>query len=307
MEKGTKKSILPFRIFYNSLTGMEDFRPFDSDKESWLNWKADFAIYAEAQRVTQQHILKDLLLLKGGVKLQAIYVSLPKPSSSSETAYDDCLELLDGHFASTNKLLERYKLWSIIQHVDEKFITFVDRILAQVSLCGFSKEFSAMVVSQQLIFGLRSGSTRKKLLEKERPMVEIMQICIEDEKRKKSASREVSTGSRVEKHSFPGIKARVHERLQPIRSTSQFSYKVRCSPQLIIRALVKLQNAEPQIDVQNPSFSESFCSKVFNLCGIRMEPAKQKSILRSHYGDSRFQFYLDLALKNKNFSLPSKW
>lgn len=126
------------------------------------------------------------MLHMGGPRLQKTYFLLPGAIEDTEPEhkqpYLKCINLLDEFYAPRlNTQHEAYVLRLIEQGPDEKFDEFVQRIRAQVEKCAFQNETEELMTILQILSGVKSNETRRKILEKERTLEEVLTIGRHDE------------------------------------------------------------------------------------------------------------------------------
>lgn len=166
---------------------LAQFKPgMESSRSDWISWKRAFEIYARATGVDSQQRKKDLLLHMGGSSLQRTYFLLPGATEEAQPEYEQpylkCIELLDAFYApKLNRQHESYKLRSIEQGQEEKFDNFIQRIRAQIEKCEFQQETADLMTVLQILSGVKSNETRKKILETERSVEEAIAIGRHDE------------------------------------------------------------------------------------------------------------------------------
>lgn len=166
---------------------MGSFQPGpDSSRADWKSWKRSFEIYARAKGITSEQRLKDLLLHKGGHKLQSAYFVLPGAVSEAvadtEKPYTNCIKLLDALYAPRlNRQHEAYNFFRLRQNADERFDSFLHRLRAQAERCEAGTRTLDWMMVIQIITGIVANDTRKKLLEEERSLDEAIKICKNEE------------------------------------------------------------------------------------------------------------------------------
>ncbi|XP_055633240.1 uncharacterized protein K02A2.6-like [Toxorhynchites rutilus septentrionalis] len=179
---------------------MDSFRsvkPFDAKVDQsqlaseWRKWKRSLEYYLEASNITGQREKRNQLLHLGGVDLQDIFHNLPGVNDVPHVTidppyYDVAVEKLDDHFQPTRRrTYERHIFRQITQQHGERFNDFVMRLRTQANRCEFDQEHSSVLESMiidQIAEKCLSSALRKKILEKDRSLSEVVAIgkTIED-------------------------------------------------------------------------------------------------------------------------------
>ncbi|XP_062557310.1 uncharacterized protein LOC134222183 [Armigeres subalbatus] len=129
--------------------------------------------FLKANGVVEDVEKYDLLLVLGGIELQAYYdkvfkweVQTPAGDGSDELVpikYDSAILSLDKYFApQTKKRFERHLLRAMKQEEQEPFEEYVFRLQDQANRCAFA-DVDDMIVDQ-IIEGCKSSDLRKRLL-----------------------------------------------------------------------------------------------------------------------------------------------
>lgn len=170
-------------------------KPFDAKGENlaveWRKWKRSLEYYLEASNVVGQRERKNLLLHLGGPELQDIFDSLPGVHEVPHVAvdppfYDVAIEKLDAHFQPIQRrTYERHIFRQITQQNGERFNDFVMKLRVQASRCDFDQDGGSVrdsMIIDQIAEKCLSSALRKKILEKDRPLSEVVAIgkTIED-------------------------------------------------------------------------------------------------------------------------------
>lgn len=179
---------------------METFRPvkqFDAKVDQsqlaseWRKWKRSLEYYLAASGITGQREKRNQLLHLGGPDLQDIFDNLPGVHDVPHVApdppfYDVAVQQLDSHFQPCRRrTYERHVFRQISQLPGERFGDFVMKLRVQASRCDFDQEGSAVMESMiidQIAEKCTSSALRKKILEKDRALEEVVAIgkTIED-------------------------------------------------------------------------------------------------------------------------------
>lgn len=123
---------------------------------------------------------------KGGENLQTTYFLLPGATETSEagnkTPYTDCVKLLSDYFTpKLNSQHETVNFLKIRQKEDQNFESFLTSLRQQAEKCNLTAEQAKWILPIQIIAGIASNETRKKLLEEERTLDATITICRADE------------------------------------------------------------------------------------------------------------------------------
>lgn len=179
---------------------MESFRPvkqFDTKVDQsqlateWRKWKRSLEYYLAASGITGQREKRNQLLHLGGPDLQDIFDNLPGVHDIPHVTpdppfYDVAVQQLDSHFQPCRRrTYERHVFRQISQQPGERFGDFVMKLRVQASRCDFDQEGSSVMESMiidQIAEKCLSSALRKKILEKDRPLDEVVAIgkTIED-------------------------------------------------------------------------------------------------------------------------------
>ncbi|XP_062540777.1 uncharacterized protein LOC134208847 [Armigeres subalbatus] len=179
---------------------METFRPvkpFDTKVDQsqlateWRKWKRSLEYYLAASGNTGQCEKRNQLLHLGGPDLQDIFDNLPGVHDVPHVTpdppfYDVAIQQLDSHFQPCRRrTYERHVFRQISQLHGERFGDFVMRLRVQASRCDFDQEGGSVMESMiidQIAEKCLSSALRKKILEKDRTLEEVVAIgkTIED-------------------------------------------------------------------------------------------------------------------------------
>lgn len=179
------------------MDSLRPVKPFDAKIDQsqlaseWRKWKRSLEYYLEASNITGQREKRNQLLHLGGVDLQDIFDNLPGVNEVPHVAidppfYDVAVEKLDAHFQPTRRrTYERHIFRQITQQLGERFNDFVMRLRMQANRCEFDQEGNAVLESMiidQIAEKCLSAALRKKILEKDRSLSEVVAIgkTIED-------------------------------------------------------------------------------------------------------------------------------
>ncbi|XP_058827300.1 uncharacterized protein LOC131687244 [Topomyia yanbarensis] len=179
------------------MDSLRPVKPFDAKVDQsqlaseWRKWKRCLEYYLEASNITGQREKRNQLLHLGGVDLQDIFDNLPGVNDIPHVTldppfYDVAVEKLDAHFQPTRRrTYERHIFRQISQQQGERFNDFVMRLRIQANRCEFDQEGNSVLESMiidQIAEKCVSSALRKKILEKDRSLSEVVAIgkTIED-------------------------------------------------------------------------------------------------------------------------------
>ncbi|XP_055633273.1 uncharacterized protein LOC129773656 [Toxorhynchites rutilus septentrionalis] len=172
---------------------MDSFRPikqFDTKVDQsqlateWRKWKRSLEYYLAASGITGQREKRDQLLHLG-VVLQDIFDNLPGVHDVPHVTpdppfYDVAVQHLDSHFQPCQRrTYERHVFRQISQQPGERFGDFVMKLRVQAGRCDFDQEGSSVMESMiidQIAEKCLSSALRKKILEKDRSLSEVVAI-----------------------------------------------------------------------------------------------------------------------------------
>lgn len=197
---------------------MEGFRPvkqFDAKVDQsqlaseWRKWKRSLEYYLTASGITSQRDMRNQLLHLGGPDLQDIFDSLPGVHEIPHVTpdppfYDIAIQKLDSHFQPCRRrTYERHVFRQIAQLPGERFGDFVMKLRMQAGRCDFDLAGSSVMetmIIDQIAEKCLSSTLRKKILEKDRSLEEVVAIgkTIEDvEAQCKELTNKTETGEKL--------------------------------------------------------------------------------------------------------------
>lgn len=154
-----------------------------AEREKWLR---SFELYLAAEEISNAEKKKIKLLHLGGSQLQEVAYNIPNAvvSSNSETNDDVfavLVQKLSEYFSpKQNSTFERHVFRSLKPGVNENFNVFLLRLRQQASKCSFGnslEEATSINIKDKLIDDWAPIELKKKILEKERSLEEIMELC----------------------------------------------------------------------------------------------------------------------------------
>ncbi|XP_055607097.1 uncharacterized protein K02A2.6-like [Uranotaenia lowii] len=154
--------------------------------KEWREWKDSLEFYFDSYQITDQKIKRSKMLHFGGPQLQRVYKSLEGTEDFplvmlEKPWYDTAIERLDAYFKPRRQdVLERHKLRSMKQGINESFAHYVLRLRQQLVDCGFekySKEvrnvLEEIMLIDVIVEGCNLPELRRKILEKDQSLSEI--------------------------------------------------------------------------------------------------------------------------------------
>lgn len=178
----------------NCLKQMDSFRPirpFDMKIDQsqlateWRKWKRSLEYFLAASGITGQREMRNQLLHLGGPDLQDIFDNLPGVHDIPHVTpdppfYDVAISTLEAHFQPCRRrTYERHVFRQIAQLPGERFGDFVMKLRVQAKRCDFDLKGTSVTESMiidQIAEKCSSSALRKKVLEKDRPLEEVVAI-----------------------------------------------------------------------------------------------------------------------------------
>ncbi|XP_055635391.1 uncharacterized protein K02A2.6-like [Toxorhynchites rutilus septentrionalis] len=238
---------------------------------SWLwsgkKWKRGFEYYLEANKIVGQREKRSQLLFLGGADVQEIFESLPGIHDVPHVAvdppfYDVAIQKLDAHFQSIKRrTYERHVFRQIAQQIGERFSDFVMKLRMQANRCDFDQDGGSIrdsMIIDQIAEKCLSAALRKKILEKDRSLSEVVAIgkTIED------VELQCKELSSVNKHELEVVNKINTEYYNPWRQTP---YRGQPGSSLLPRSDLRQQNFRVQRLPYRPN--NRFCSSQIPIQG----------------------------------------
>lgn len=162
-----------------------------SIRGEWEKWLRSLELYLAAEEISEKEISekkkkRDKLLHLGGAQLQEVAFNLPGAIESKDPTQDKdifkiLVDKLTEYFSpKRNSVFERHVFRSLKPHEGEMFNKFILRIRHQATKCTFGKdtqEATDINMIDKIIDHWAPQDLRKKLLEKERTLDEVIEIC----------------------------------------------------------------------------------------------------------------------------------
>ena len=121
------------------------------------------------------------LLTLVGPETYLLLKSLVSPQRPVDLSFDEITARLKSHLTPRRLIVaERFKFHQRTQKDGEAIATFVAELRRLASTCNFG-EFLSEALRDQLVCGIRSSSTQRKLLSEERSFEQAMQMALADE------------------------------------------------------------------------------------------------------------------------------
>ncbi|XP_054732030.1 uncharacterized protein K02A2.6-like [Anastrepha obliqua] len=156
----------------------------------WEKWLRAFEIYLESEDIVSVRQKKNKLLHLAGTQVQSVAYSLPGAIEAyNETAKNDVYQVLvdklNAHFSpKQNSIFETHLFRTICRTEGETFAKFVLKLRQQINKCSFGTtkhEIEEICLKDKIIDAWASKELKKKLLEKERTLDEVIAACQVDE------------------------------------------------------------------------------------------------------------------------------
>lgn len=196
-----------FYCFRKSYEMAENLKPFICAsnetpliRTEWEKWLRSFQIYVDSEEITSCLKKRNKLLHIGGPQLQEVAYSIPGAietfdEKNQKDVFQILVDKLNEHFTpKRNSVFERHVFRNINVIVGENFNQFVLRLRQQMSKCLFGTtklEIENICLIDKIIDEWAPLCLKRKLLEKEYGLDEIIQLCQVDEQiRKQSQSME---------------------------------------------------------------------------------------------------------------------
>lgn len=165
-------------------------------RSEWEKWLRAFQIYAESEDITNFKQKRTKLLYLGGTQLQSVAFSLPDALAEfNQDEPNDVFQILVDKLTTysspkQNSSFERHLFRNLIPSEDESFAKFVLRLRQQIQKCAFGStktEIDEICLKDKIIDSWATVDLKRKLLEKEQWLDEIIEACQVDEEIKKQS------------------------------------------------------------------------------------------------------------------------
>lgn len=169
-------------------TGIKPFLCDEIDKAiigtEWEKWLRALKLYLLDQEINDAEKRRNKLLHLGGTQLQEVAYNIPGAVAKSQDGNDvfDILKskLSDYFSPKQNSTFERHKFRKIKPCDGENFNKFLLKIRHQAKRCDFGKtqkEANDINLKDNIIDNWASADLKKKILEKERTLDEVIGLC----------------------------------------------------------------------------------------------------------------------------------
>ncbi|XP_053953714.1 uncharacterized protein LOC128860298 [Anastrepha ludens] len=170
---------------------MSEIRPFLCDnidralvRSEWEKWHRSFSLYLQAEDINDEIKKKNKLLHLGGPQLQEVAFNIPGAlveSDGKTNVFKVLVDKLDEYFSpKRNSTFERHLFRNLSPSEGENFNKYLLRLRNQVSKCDFGKTASEIIeicVKDKIIDSWAPVDLKRKLLEKEQSLNEIIESC----------------------------------------------------------------------------------------------------------------------------------
>ena len=150
-------------------------------RNEWQKWLRSLKLYLDAEDITDAKKKKSKLMHLGGVQLQEVIYSLPGAIVEEGDVFDVLVKKLDEYFSpKRNSTFERHLFRSIKPENGEDFKKFILRVRQQASKCQFGENKQDVIninIKDKIIDKWASLDLRKRLLEKEYALDEVLEMC----------------------------------------------------------------------------------------------------------------------------------
>lgn len=168
-----------YRIDYGGLSAFRATHSSD-DEEGWKRWKNAFTLFLKVNGISDPIKQKDQLLHQGGPDLQSIFMNLPEdetPISAENTVYLSAVKQLDDYFMPQKCLAYERLVFRSISQGSDTFDQFLLKLRTQALKCGLRGECYEIYMIDQVIEKCASTELRRKLLDKERTLEQIIRTA----------------------------------------------------------------------------------------------------------------------------------
>lgn len=155
-------------------------------RAEWEKWLRALKLYLSSENVSNPERKRDKLLHLGGQELQEVAFNIPGAieeydSTKENDVFAVLVAKLTEHFSpKQNSTFERHMFRNIKSESGESFNTFLIRVRQQANKCSFgntAQESAEINLKDKIIDTWASLELKKKLLEKERSLNDIIELC----------------------------------------------------------------------------------------------------------------------------------
>ncbi|XP_068149431.1 uncharacterized protein [Drosophila tropicalis] len=168
---------------------MAEIKPFLWRNE-WEKWLRSFNIYVDTEEISSVIKKRNKLLHLGGPQLQEVAYSLPGAlvayhATKENDVFTPLVDKLNEYFSpQRNAVFERHMFRSMVPRQGESFAEFLLRLRQQASKCSFGAtktEIEEICIADKIIDAWAKTALKKKLLETELKLEEIINTCTVEE------------------------------------------------------------------------------------------------------------------------------
>lgn len=177
----------------------------------WKEWKCALECFFDSYQITDEKMRRAKMLHLGGPQLQKVFRSLEGTEDFpivllEKPWYSRAVECLDAFFKPRRQeVLERHKLRTMKQGINERFSAYILRLRQQLADCGLDKypnevrtAIEEMMLTDVIVEGCSSHELRRRILEKDQSLADIEALGVSLES-VRSQEKEISAGtSRLE-------------------------------------------------------------------------------------------------------------
>ncbi|XP_017467736.1 PREDICTED: uncharacterized protein LOC108360087 [Rhagoletis zephyria] len=153
-------------------------------RSEWEKWFRSFSLYLQAEDISDAVKMKNKLLHLGGPQLQEVAFNIPGAlveQSEGVKPFDVLVAKLNEYFSpKRNSTFERHLFRNLSPIEGENFNKYLLRLRHQVSKCEFgntTEEINEICIKDKIIDSWAPVELKKKLLEKEQSLSEIVDTC----------------------------------------------------------------------------------------------------------------------------------
>lgn len=155
-------------------------------RKEWEKWIRAFEIYTEAEGITNLLKKRSKLLFLGGAQLQDVAFTIPGAMVEFDAdlrndVYTPLVQKLTAHFSpKQNSTFERHIFRSTKPGEGESFDKFLLKVRQSATRCNFgttAHEATEINIKDKIIDAWASKDLKKKLLEKERSLKDVIELC----------------------------------------------------------------------------------------------------------------------------------
>lgn len=172
---------------------MSDIKPFLCDvidkallRLEWEKWFRSFKLYLASEEIVSSVKKKNKLLHLGGPQLQEVIYNIPGAlveydSKADNDVFTILVTKLDDYFSpKRNSTFERHLYRNLAPSDGESVNKFILRLRQQVAKCSFGStktEIEEICIKDKLIDSWAPVELKKRLLEKEQSLDDVIEAC----------------------------------------------------------------------------------------------------------------------------------